>query len=122
MDKDKKKDKKEKDKDKENDKEKDKDKKKDKDKNNKDSVATETKPLPPTKPNAKPEAKKDIKIVKDHYVYIRHILKFEDGTQEDKEIEAVIGLNRIGLENEKIADALNIKIEKVLQILDNQNK
>lgn len=42
--------------------------------------------------------------------------------QEDKEIEAVIGLNRIGLENEKIADALNIKVEKVLQILDNQSK
>ena len=68
----------------------DKTKKKDKDKNNKDSVATETKPTPPTKPNAKPEAKKDIKIVKDHYVYIRHILKFEDGTQEDKEIECVV--------------------------------
>lgn len=42
--------------------------------------------------------------------------------QEDKEIEAVIGLNRIGLENEKIADALNMKVEKVLQILDNQSK
>lgn len=42
--------------------------------------------------------------------------------QEEKEIEAVIGLNRIGLEHEKIADALNMQIEKVLQILDNQSK
>ena len=42
--------------------------------------------------------------------------------QEEKEIEAVIGLNRIGLENEKIADALGMKIEKVLQILDNQSE
>jgi predicted transposase/invertase (TIGR01784 family) len=39
---------------------------------------------------------------------------------EEKEIEAVIGLNRIGLESEKIADALNISLEKVLQILDNK--
>lgn len=39
--------------------------------------------------------------------------------KEEKEIEAVIGLNRIGLENEKIADALNMKVEKVAQILEN---
>jgi signal recognition particle receptor subunit beta len=37
--------------------------------------------------------------------------------KEEKEIEAVIGLNRIGLENEKIADALNMKVEKVAQSL-----
>jgi predicted transposase/invertase (TIGR01784 family) len=36
---------------------------------------------------------------------------------EEKEIEAVLGLNRIGLENAKIADALNMKIEKVEEIL-----
>jgi predicted transposase/invertase (TIGR01784 family) len=39
---------------------------------------------------------------------------------EEKEIEAVLGLNRIGLESEKIADALNMKLEKVLQILGNK--
>jgi hypothetical protein len=46
----------------------------------------ETKPAP----SAKPEAKKDIKIVKEHFAYIRHILKYEDGKEEDKEIECII--------------------------------
>jgi predicted transposase YdaD len=40
----------------------------------------------------------------------------EEG-KEEKEIEAVLGLNRIGLENEKIADALNMKIEKIEEII-----
>jgi predicted transposase/invertase (TIGR01784 family) len=37
-----------------------------------------------------------------------------------KEMEAVIGLNKIGLEKEKIAAALNISVEKVMQIIENQ--
>jgi predicted transposase/invertase (TIGR01784 family) len=44
----------------------------------------------------------------------------EEATAEakaEKEIEVVIGLNRIGLENDKIADALNMKIEKVEEII-----
>jgi len=44
----------------------------------------------------------------------------EEATAEakaEKEMEAVIGLNRIGLENDKIADALNMKIEKVEEII-----
>jgi predicted transposase/invertase (TIGR01784 family) len=40
----------------------------------------------------------------------------EEATAE-KEMEVVIGLNRIGLENDKIADALNMKIEKVEEII-----
>ena len=39
--------------------------------------------------------------------------------KEEQMIEAVIGLNRIGLEAEKIADALNIKGEHVKQIIAN---
>jgi predicted transposase/invertase (TIGR01784 family) len=39
--------------------------------------------------------------------------------EENKEIEAVLGFNRIGVEREKIAEALNISIEKVNQIIDN---
>ena len=35
----------------------------------------------------KPEAKKDIKIVKEHFVYFRTIFKYDDGTEEDKETE-----------------------------------
>lgn len=30
---------------------------------------------------------KDIKIVKEHFVYIRSLLKYDDGTEEDKEVE-----------------------------------
>ena len=37
-----------------------------------------------------------------------------------KEMEVVIGLNKIGLEKEKIAAALNISVEKVMQIIENQ--
>ncbi len=40
--------------------------------------------------------------------------------EENKEIEAVIGLDRIGLEKEKIAEALNITVEKVMQTLESQ--
>lgn len=43
----------------------------------------------------------------------------EQGTKK-KEIEAVLGLNRIGLEHEKIAAALNITIEKVKYIVNSQ--
>jgi predicted transposase/invertase (TIGR01784 family) len=41
--------------------------------------------------------------------------------KEEKEIEAVIGLNRIGLDKGKIAEALGITIEKVNQIVENQS-
>jgi hypothetical protein len=58
----------------------DKTKKKNKDKEGKDTIAF--KDAPP-----KPEAKKDIKIVKEHFVYLRAILKYQDGTVEDKETE-----------------------------------
>lgn len=37
-----------------------------------------------------------------------------------KEMEAVIGFHKIGLEKEKIAAALNISVEKVMQIIENQ--
>ncbi len=40
--------------------------------------------------------------------------------EENKEIEAVIGLIRIGLDKIKIAEALSITIEKVNQIVKNQ--
>jgi predicted transposase/invertase (TIGR01784 family) len=39
---------------------------------------------------------------------------------EQKEVEAVVGLNRIGLEKEKIAEALGITVERVKQIIENQ--
>jgi predicted transposase/invertase (TIGR01784 family) len=39
---------------------------------------------------------------------------------EQKEVEAVVGLNRIGLEKEKIAEALGITVERVNQIIENQ--
>lgn len=42
--------------------------------------------------------------------------------REEEKIEAVIGLNRIGLEEEKIAAALKISVERVLQIIENQHK
>jgi predicted transposase/invertase (TIGR01784 family) len=41
----------------------------------------------------------------------------KEEAKAEKEMEAVIGLNRIGLENDKIADALNMKIEKVEEII-----
>jgi predicted transposase/invertase (TIGR01784 family) len=41
--------------------------------------------------------------------------------KEEKEIEAVLGFNRIGIEREKIAEALAISIEKVNQIIENQS-
>jgi predicted transposase/invertase (TIGR01784 family) len=41
--------------------------------------------------------------------------------KEEKEIEAVLGFNRIGVEREKIAEALAISIEKVNQIIENQS-
>jgi predicted transposase YdaD len=40
--------------------------------------------------------------------------------KEEKEIEAVIGFNRIGIERTKIAEALGITEEKVNQIIENQ--
>ena len=40
------------------------------------------------------------------------------GIEKGKE-EAVLGLNRIGLENKKIAEALNISIELVIEIIEN---
>jgi predicted transposase/invertase (TIGR01784 family) len=40
--------------------------------------------------------------------------------EENKEIEAVLGFNRVGVEREKIAEALGISIEKVSQIIENQ--
>jgi predicted transposase/invertase (TIGR01784 family) len=40
--------------------------------------------------------------------------------KEEKEIEAVIGLNRIGIERVKIAEALGITEQKVNQIIENQ--
>jgi predicted transposase/invertase (TIGR01784 family) len=42
--------------------------------------------------------------------------------KEEKEVEVVIGLNRIGVEREKIAEALAISIEKVNQIIEKANK
>jgi predicted transposase/invertase (TIGR01784 family) len=39
---------------------------------------------------------------------------------EQKEVEAVVGLNRIGLEKQKIAEALGITVERVNQIIENQ--
>ena len=41
--------------------------------------------------------------------------------EENKEIEAVLGLIRIGLAKEKIAEALAISIEKVNQIIESQS-
>lgn len=41
--------------------------------------------------------------------------------KEEKEVEAVIGMNRIGIRNEQIADALNMVIERVVQILKDHN-
>lgn len=63
----------------------DKTKKKNKDKELKDSLAGKSAPKVDPK-----DAKKDIKIVKDHYIYVRAILKYQDGTAEDKETEYVI--------------------------------
>ncbi len=40
--------------------------------------------------------------------------------REEEKIEAVVGLDKIGLEKGKIAKALNITVEKVVEILDNQ--
>jgi predicted transposase/invertase (TIGR01784 family) len=45
------------------------------------------------------------------------IKKAKEEAKAEKEMEAVLGLNRIGLENDKIADALNMKIEKVEEII-----
>ena len=39
--------------------------------------------------------------------------------EEKKEREIVLGLNKIGLQNEKIAEALNISDQRVQEILDN---
>jgi predicted transposase/invertase (TIGR01784 family) len=41
--------------------------------------------------------------------------------EENKEIEAVLGFNRIGIEREKIAEALAISVEKVNQIIENKH-
>jgi predicted transposase/invertase (TIGR01784 family) len=46
-------------------------------------------------------------------------LKAEQKGVERREIEAVIGLEKIGLQKEKIAEALSISTEKVIQILEN---
>jgi predicted transposase/invertase (TIGR01784 family) len=46
------------------------------------------------------------------------IKKAKAEEKEENEIKAVLGLNRIGLENEKIADALNMKIQKVAEIIE----
>ena len=46
-------------------------------------------------------------------------LKAEQKGVERREIEAVIGLEKIGLQKEKIAEALSISTEKVMQILEN---
>ena len=43
-----------------------------------------------------------------------------DTTPEQKEVEAVLGFNRIGVERIKIAEALGITLEKVNQIIENQ--
>jgi predicted transposase/invertase (TIGR01784 family) len=40
--------------------------------------------------------------------------------KEEKEVEAVLGLNRIGLAKDKIAEALAISVEKVTQIIESQ--
>jgi predicted transposase YdaD len=43
--------------------------------------------------------------------------------EENKEIEAVLGLNKVGIDREKIAEALNISVNKVSQIIKSyQNK
>jgi hypothetical protein len=43
--------------------------------------------------------------------------------EENKEIEAVLGLNKVGIDREKIAEALNISVNKVNQIIKSyQNK
>ena len=47
----------------------------------------------------------------------------EDATQKatDKTLEdAILGLAKIGLPNEKIAEALNIEVERVAQVIENQ--
>ena len=41
---------------------------------------------------------------------------------EQKEVEATIGLDKIGLPKEKIAEALNISIERVAEIIENHKK
>ncbi len=41
---------------------------------------------------------------------------------EKKEIEAVLGMNKIGLPKEKIAEALNIPLERVIQIVENHER
>lgn len=62
------------------------DKTKKKDKAAKDSVSTAGKaPVP-----SKPDDKKNIKIIKEHFAIIRAVLKYEDGTEEDKTIEYTI--------------------------------
>ncbi|MFZ4542409.1 MAG: hypothetical protein ACOYOA_00020 [Saprospiraceae bacterium] len=38
----------------------------------------------------KPDVKKDVKIIKEHFVYFRSIFKYDDGTEEDKETEYII--------------------------------
>lgn len=75
---------------------------------------------------------------KDYNKYLKHLHEVASGNynemvdaqdlinqgiekgEEKKEIEAVIGLNRIGLEKGKIAEALGIPVEKVAQIIENQ--
>lgn len=42
----------------------------------------------------------------------------QKGIQKGKE-DAVIGLEKIGLDKEKIAEALNISVERVIQIVEN---
>lgn len=77
----------------------DKTKKKDKEKEAKKDEKTEKKEpettennadkAPNPAPNGKPDPK-NIKIVKEHFAYLREILKFDDGTVEDKETECLI--------------------------------
>lgn len=50
----------------------------------------------------KPEAKKDIKIIKEHFVYFRSIFRYDDGTEEDKETEYAI--KKYTLKEDKEAD------------------
>lgn len=53
-----------------------------------ESAKTDEKPTTPNSPN-KPDPK-NIKIVKEHFAYVRQIFKYDDGTFEDKETECLI--------------------------------
>ncbi len=40
--------------------------------------------------------------------------------KKQMQIEAILGLSRIGLSNDKIAEALNISLEQVIEVIENQ--